>query len=213
MKDVVILGASGHARIVIDILESMQGYRILGLTARDAQLGAQVLGYPVLGDDSILEGLRAQGLRHLAIGVGGWTENGARKRVFDFAKSAGFELVSAIAPSAVVSAHATIGEGCCIFPGVVINVDVRIGRNVIVATGSTIDHETAIEDHVLVSAGVDVGAKVRLEEGCLLAIGSTVTSGMSVGRGALVAAGAVVVTNVPDGARVMGVPARKMKET
>lgn len=211
MEDVVILGASGHAKVVIDILETMQRYRILGVTTPDAKEGAELLGYPVLGDDRVLDSLRAKGLRSVAIGVGGWTENGLRKRVYDFAKAAGFHVVSAIAPSAVISPRATIGDGCCIFPGVIVNVEARIGANVIVATGSTVDHETTVEDHVLISAGVDVGANVRLGEGCLLAIGSTVTSGKTIGRHALVAAGAVVVKDVPPGARVMGVPAREMR--
>ena len=203
---VVILGSSGHAKCVMDVLEAMGSFEIVGLTTKDP---VRALGrYPVLGDDEVLPDLLSRGVTWAAVGVGGWVSNALRKQIYERVKSLGFQVVTAVHPSAVITGGVTIGEGSVIFAGVVLNPEVRIGENVVVATGSTVDHETVVESHVLISAGVSVGAKVTIREGALLAIGSTITSGITVGKDALVGAGAVVVRDVPDGVRVYGIPAR-----
>ena len=205
-EKVVVLGSGGHAKVVIDILEAEGRFEIVGLTTKDA---LQNLGnYPVLGDDEILPDLLAQGVAWAAIGVGGYTSNALRKQIYQHVKSLGFHVATAVHPSAVITGGVSIGQGSVIFAGVVLNPQVMIGDNVVVATGSTVDHETRVENHVLISAGVTVGAKVTIQEGALLAIGSTIVSGVTVGKNALVCAGAVVIRDVPDDARVLGVPAR-----
>jgi UDP-perosamine 4-acetyltransferase len=205
-KKVVVLGSRGHAKCVIDILEAMGSFEIVGLTTKDA---IEALGcYPVLGDDEVLPDLLATGVTCAAVGVGGWISNTLRRQVYERVRSIGFQVVTAVHPSAVTAGGISIGEGSVIFGGVVLNPEARLGENVVVYTGSTVDHETRVENHVLISAGVSVGANVIVREGALLAIGSTVISGITIGKEALVGAGAVVVRDVPDGCRVYGVPAR-----
>lgn len=207
-EKVVLLGSGGHAKIVLDILGEMGKYRILGITTNDKNHKGHFFGYPILGDDAILQNLMKEGVIKVAIGIGGFVDNKLRKRIYSKVKALGLKVVSAIHPSAVISKSVLLGEGNVIFPGVVINPDVRIGNNVIIATGSTIDHESIIEDHVLISAGVTVGGNSIIQEGALIALGSKVVSGIKVGKHACVAAGAVVVENIGDNAKVFGIPAR-----
>ena len=204
----VVIGSSGHAKIVIDILEQMKSYEIVGITTKSPEVGNSLMGYPFLGTDDLLPSLLSKGIQHAAIGVGGFIENQSRKIIWDKLKAMGFKLVTAIHPSAIISPHARIGNGCVIFAGVTINPDVSIGNNVVIATNSSVDHETIIEDHALISAGVTVGGNNTICEGALLAIGSVIVSGKRVGKYSLVAAGAVVVDDVPDGIAVAGIPAR-----
>lgn len=214
MKEkVVLIGNGGHAKVILDILEAVGQYQVIGVTTAKVDSQDSFCGYPVLGGDGILPGLIKQGVKKAVIGVGGFRDNSLRTKVYERVKAAGFELVSAIHPSAIISKTVVLGEANVIFPGVVINSHVRIGHNVIIATGSTIDHDVLIEDHVLVSAGVTVGANITIKEGALLALGSKVVSDIRIGRGALVAAGAVVVKDVEDETVVFGVPARPKEKT
>lgn len=207
-EKVVLLGSGGHAKVVLDILEEMDNYEIIGVTTHEKGNKDNFRGYPILGNDEVLQDLINQGLRHVAIGVGGFIDNALRRKIFSKVKMLGFMVVSPIHPSAVISKSVLLGEGNVIFPGVVINTDVHIENNVIIATGATIDHESIIEDHVLISAGVAVGANCLIQEGALLALGSKIISGLKVGQNAFVAAGAVVVKDMDDNAKVFGVPAR-----
>ena len=207
LEAVVLIGSGGHALVVLDILEAMGLYEVIGVTTNDQEMKG-FYGYPVLGTDDDLPRLLKDGVRLAAIGIGGFKDNQLRKKIYGKLKTLGFQIVTAIHPSAVIARDVKIGEGSVVFAGVVLNPRVQIGCNVVVATCSTVDHETRVEDHVLISAGVTVGAYAIVEEEALLAIGCTVVSRKKVGKNALVAAGAVVVKNVVPNTAVIGVPAR-----
>lgn len=207
-EKVILLGSGGHAKVVIDILEEMGKYEIIGITTRVKNNKDYFKGYPVLGDDTVLYDLFNQGIKYAALGVGGFANNNLRRKIFSKLKNIGFEVVSIIHPSAVISKTVTLGEGVVVCPGVAINADAHIGNNVILYTGSIIDHESIIEDHVLIATGTAVGANCLIKEGALLALGSKVISGTEVGKNVCVAAGAVVVNDIDDNLRVFGVPAR-----
>jgi len=203
----VLAGSGGHAKIVIDIIELVGVHKIIGITTQDSKLDS-FQGYPVLGSDAELPKLFKQGIRYAAVGVGGYRDNERRKIVFSHIKGLGFNVISAVHPSAIIARDVQIGEGSVVCAGVVLNPGVSIGENVIVVTGSLVDHESIVDNHVLIAGGVSVGANVHIQEEALLAIGSTVVSGKVVGKNSLVAAGAVVVKDVDAGGTVMGIPAR-----
>jgi UDP-perosamine 4-acetyltransferase len=207
-EKVVLIGNGGHAKVVIDILEEMNIYEIIGVTT-DRKDSDRFCGYPILGNDEVLLNLINNGVTHAAMGIGGFKDNNLRRKVYAKVKAYGFKFVSPIHPSAMISKSALIGEGTVIFRGVAINNDVRIGDNAFIATGSTIDHETIIEDHVLISAGVTIGAYTTIQEGALCALGAKIISGIKVGKNALIAAGAVVVNDIDDNAKVFGIPAKE----
>ena len=212
MKKVIVVGGGGHAKVVIDILEVVGEYKIVGIIDKKLKAGDILFGYPVLGNDDVLPGLLRDGITCVAMGIGGFVDNKLRKQIYIKIKSWGFTFVNAIHPSCIIMPGGSVGEGVVMFPGVVVNSSVIIGNNVILATGSTTDHETVIEDHVLVSAGVSVGAYTRIQEQALIAIGATIVSGVNIGKSSLVAAGAVVLKDVPDSTRVVGIPARVVKQ-
>jgi sugar O-acyltransferase (sialic acid O-acetyltransferase NeuD family) len=207
-KPVIVLGAGGHAKILIDIINLSDEYFLEAVVGREDEPLDFIMGQPILKGDKHLKDYLSEGVTLLTIGIGGYSDNSRRTEVYRMCKSMGFEIINLIHPSAVVAKSVKLGDGLVIFAGAVINPEVTIGSNVIIATSATIDHETTIEDHVLVSAGVTVGAGNTLKEGALLALGSKVISRVVIGRNSLVAAGAVVVKNVPDNTAVFGVPAR-----
>jgi len=208
-EKLVILGSSGHAKIVIDILEKIRKYDILGVVTNDNM--KTFMNYPVLGNDIILPKLYKDGISNVVMGIGGYRNNDLRKKVYNNIKGIGFSFISVIDPSATISKNVIIGEGAVIFAGVVINTEVVIGNDVIIATGSTIDHETIIKDHVLVSAGVTVGANDIIEDEVLLALGSNIISGIRISKNVTIGAGSVVTKDINEPGIYLGIPAKKFK--
>lgn len=213
-EDLIVIGSGGHAKVIIDILQHMSNYKIIGITSVDLKQGDIFQGYKVLGDDGILPLYINKGLKYVAMGIGGYRDNKLRKYVFNKIKSLGLVFINVLHPKSIISNTAKLAEGVTILPGAIINTDVTIGDNVIIATGASVEHETIIENHVLVSAGVTIGAYSIIKEGALIALGSKVISGITIGSNALVAAGAVVTNDIKENQRVFGIPAKEkiMKE-
>ena len=209
-KKVIVVGTGGHAKVVIDILQLMGIYEIIGVTSVSMKKGLPFCGYPVIGEDSDIKSYNRKEFC-IAMGLGGFTNNNLRTKVYNYFKELGFHFCNVIHPSVVFSSSSIIGEASVLFPGVVINTDVTIGNNTIIATGSTIDHETRIGNNVLVSAGVTIGAYVNIEDNCVIALGAKVVSGITVKKENLIAAGAVVVKNTLENQSLFGLPAKAKK--
>lgn len=208
-EKIILIGTGGHAGVVLDILNEIDQYEIIGVTTKGLNKGDYFKDILVLGDDSVLAEFKKKGIDKVALGIGGFKDNYLRKSIFLYLKELGFEVISVVHPKSIISRTVEIGEGACIFPGVIINSNVRIGNNVIIATGSSIDHETIIEDHVLISAGVTIGACSLIKQEALIALGAKIVSGISIGAETLIAAGAVVVQDIANNEKVYGIPAKK----
>ncbi|MBL8384249.1 MAG: acetyltransferase [Burkholderiales bacterium] len=207
--DIVVFGASGHGKVVLDIIEREGIWRVVAL-ADDAQRlhGTDLYGYRVAGGREWLQTVDPAGRRGLvAIGA-----NAARRTVAEWMRAAGFSFIAARHPAASLARGAAIGEGSVVMAGAVVNSDAQIGRHCIVNTAASVDHDSAVGDFSHVGPGVRLCGGVRVGAGVLLGAGATVIPGRRIGDGAVVGAGAVVVTDVPAGAVVAGVPARAVHE-
>lgn len=210
MSQLVVAGAGGHARSILDALTADPSVTVVGCTDPHVPPGFLVGEVEVLGDDGILPMLRESGRADAAaVGVGGVGDNGPRRRLFDTLRALRFDLAPILAPGAHVSCSATLGEGTVVLPGAVVGSGARIGCNVIVNCGAIVEHNCSIGHHCHIASGATVGGNVAVAEGAHVGLGATVRQGISIGTNALVAAGAVVVEDVPDHARVMGIPARR----
>jgi UDP-perosamine 4-acetyltransferase len=212
MIKVIGFGAGGHARVVIDTLTTMGGFEIVGLLDQDRSLwNTEMLGVSVLGDDSLRDELHQRGVHSAFIGLGSIKNAEPRKRLYEMARTSGFELVRAIHPSAVVSRHAVIGDGPMIMAGAIINPAARIGNNVIINSGAIVEHDCEIADHSHVATGARLGGAVKIGTGSHVGLGASIREGIRVGAGAIVGAGAVVIEDVPDRTVVAGVPASVLR--
>lgn len=207
MKKVILLGSGEHAVAVIDAIREKGDYEILGCISDDTDPARLVGGLPILGRESEIGSIDRHTIS-VAIGLGGWNDNRARKEIFERAQALDLDILTVVHPGAHIAGSATIGPGSAIFHGAYIGTETIIGQNVIIHVNSTVHHQTTIADHALVSSHVCIGANVKLEESVFLSIGSTVASQVTVGSGSLVAAGAVVLDDVAPGSRVAGTPAK-----
>lgn len=211
---VVGVGAGGHAKILVELLERAEKYELVGFTDADPKRwGTKVMGYPVLGGDEELAGLYAKGIRAAFIGVGAVSSTGTRlrARLFRQAVSLGFQMLTLIHPQASVSPSATVRVGSVVMAGSVVSTEVRVGDNVVIYPGTVIEHDSVIDNHVHLSPGVLLAGGVHIEEGAFIGIGTSIIQGVHVGRGTTIGAGSVVLGDVPANVIVAGVPARILK--
>jgi len=206
--DVLILGAGGHGKVVLDILRAAGEHRVVGFIDADRSLaGTSVGGVPVLGAPNLLPKLRAKA-KGAIVAIG---DNHTRQSYAAMVSEHGFELINAIHPAAVVSPSANLGRNVAICAGAVVCVEASIDDSVIINTGAVVDHECEVGEAVHVCPGALLAGRVRVGAEAFIGLGAKVIQCLAVGAGAIVGAGAVVIDEVPAGATVVGVPARVIK--
>lgn len=210
MEPLVIIGAGGHGRVVLDIVRTAGLYQPIGFVDAETRLaGSRVGGLSVLGPTNVLPKLRQQHrVLHAIVAIG---DNRTRLRYTSAMQAEGFELVSAIHPTAFVSPSAKLGVNVVVGPNASIITESRIGDSVIINTGAIVEHECEIAEAVHVAPGACLAGRVRVGSCAFIGIGAQVIQCLAVGEGATVGAGAVVLEDVADGATVVGVPARVVK--
>jgi UDP-perosamine 4-acetyltransferase len=207
--DVILIGAGGHGRVVLDILRAAGVHKPIGFLDADPQLTGQTIGgLPVLGQINLLPKLKAQKVKGAIISIG---DNSPRRRYFKKVTDHGFELVNAVHPGSQVSSTARLGRNIVIAAGAVISTDAQISDGVIVNTSAVIDHECEIGYAVHVCPSATLAGRVRVGDETFLGLGCNIIQCLKIGSHATVGAGATVIQDVPDGATVVGVPARVIK--
>ena len=212
-KKCVILGAGGHARVLIDCLQTAAIVELVGILDPNPDLiGKEIFGIPIIGNDDMLAELQGKGVDWFVIGLGGTGNNRPRIHLFDLACRNGLKPLTVHHPSAIVSSKAEIGDGAQLLPGCIVNANARIGRNCILNSGSIVEHDCIIGDHVHIATGAKLASTVRVGEGAHIGAGATIRQCIEIGEFAVVGAGSVVVRNVQPNIIVIGVPAKPLKQ-
>ncbi|MGV8884420.1 MAG: acetyltransferase [Microbacteriaceae bacterium] len=203
-ESVVILGAGGHASVLREILLE-QSVSVIGYIAPTRQQNA-LGGLKWLGADDALSGLDSSTV-DLVNGVGLARAGRARRDVFDRAKSLGFRFRTIVDATAVVKASARLGEGAQVLAGAIVGTGAVVGDDSIVNTGAIVDHDCVIGAHAHIATGAALAGAVGVGESSHVGLGARVIQGVTIGSGSTIGAGSVVLTDVPDCATAVGVPA------
>lgn len=207
VRNVLLIGAGGHARVVVEALLDMGDAVVVGAISRDGR-GVDRLPVPSISAESEWENTaESVGADTFCVAIG---DNDARRRWSEKLTESGHSITQAISAGAVVSGSATIGAGAQLMAGAVVNAAARVGDGVIVNTNASVDHDCDVGDFVHIAPAAVLGGSVVVGAGALVGIGSRVLPGITIGEGATVGAGAVVIRDVPPGVTVVGVPARAL---
>jgi acetyltransferase EpsM len=194
-----LYGASGHAKVIIDVLRDM-GIPVLGAFDKNPAI-KEVGGIPVLGSE-----VEHELNEPVIISIG---DNAIRRRVAESLKHA---FGKAVHSTAIISPSATIQEGTVVMQGAIVQASANIGRHVIVNTGASIDHDCQIGDYAHISPGAVLSGNVEIGEGTHIGAGAVVIPNLKIGRWCKIGAGTVVIRDIPDGVTAVGNPARIIKE-
>ena len=194
----IIIGASGHGKVVADVARNC-GYTEIVFLDNNSEI-KKCAGYPVLGPDTLVNEL--EGDVFIAIG-----NAKIRKQLMDSETERNFPVL--VHPSAVVAENVTLGPGTVVMAGTVINPGVVIGRGVIVNTSSSIDHDCILGDFVHVAVGAHLCGTVNVGEKTWIGAGATVSNNVEICGGCMIGAGAVVIKDINEPGTYVGVPAKR----
>lgn len=209
--NMVVVGSSGHAKVVIDVIEKQGAWRIAGLLDATRQVGEATLGYGVLGTEEDLPGLAEQHqLSGFLVAIG---DNFTRGRVYQRIRDRVPALlpVSAVHPGAAIGAHATIHPGAVVMAGATVNPSAVAGEGTIINTNASLDHDSVMDSFSSLAPRVAVGGNCRIGSYSAISIGAVVKHGITIGARTVVGAGAVVLQDIGDNLVAYGVPARPVR--
>jgi UDP-N-acetylbacillosamine N-acetyltransferase len=197
--------------VVADIVRLSGDYELIGFLddVNPRRRNAEFYGAPILGGQEQLGSLKRKGVSHLILGFGHCE---ARLRLADFVRAEGFSLATAIHPSAIIAADASIGSGTVITGGAVVNPGSKIGENVIINTSASVGHECVVEDGAHVGPGARLAGKVVVGRASWVGIGAIVVERVRIGANSLIGAGGVVVNDIPEGVVAYGNPAKVVRK-
>ncbi|MBX9679775.1 MAG: NeuD/PglB/VioB family sugar acetyltransferase [Gemmataceae bacterium] len=208
MNDLVIFGAGGHGREILDAVRAVNHvsprYRFLGFID-DGNVDRELLdrqGAAYLGDRFVLLRLRV----HYLLGIG----SSATRRRLDAMIGDAAEPDTLVHPTAQVGSHVRMAPGVLLAVGAVVTTNVTVGRHSHLNVKAVVSHDCRIGDFVTISPGALINGNVDIEDDALIGAGAIVLPGCRIGRGAVVGAGAVVIDDIPPEATVVGVPARSI---
>ena len=205
---ILIFGAAGHAKVIIDLVEKEGSHEILGLIDSSKKKGDDLMGYKILGQESDLPDIMANhSIKGGVIAIG---DNGLRKKVNDKILRAcpDFNFLSFVHPSASMGKSAEVGIGSVILAGVIVNSDCRIGNHCILNTNSSLDHDSVMNNFSSLAPNSTVGGNVKIGEVSSIALGANIIQNITIGKHALIGAGSVVVEDIKDFSVNYGVPSK-----
>jgi sugar O-acyltransferase (sialic acid O-acetyltransferase NeuD family) len=211
MKNVVLIGAGGHGKVVIDIIEKEKAFSLLGLLDSRLTVDERLLTYQVLGSDTDLPTLYQQlNIYGAVVAIG---DNWLRSEVVDRVRRTVPELifVNCVHPSAQIASDVTIGAGNIIMAGCVVNSGTVIGNCCILNTGCSIDHDCVVGDYASFGPRSCAGGNVEVGSFSAVCLGANIIHRRKIGSHTVVGAGATVLTDLPSNIVAYGTPARQVR--
>lgn len=199
MEKLIIIGASGHGKVIADIALKC-GYKDIAFLDDNISL-TECAGFPVVGttkDANMIEGDKI-----IAIG---------NAKIRESLQKSIKNIVTLIHPNAVISRRVKIGRGTVVMADSVINSDAEIGEGCIVNTCASIDHDCKIGNYVHISVGSHVAGTVEIGDRTWIGAGATVINNINICGDCMIGAGAVVINDIKTSGTYIGIPARKSRE-
>ena len=211
-KKILIIGASGHAKVIIDIIEQHDHYEIFGLIDTYKPIGTELGGYKILGNEyDILELMNSHDIYGGIIAVGdNWKRLALHQAITKQTKK--FNFITAIHPKASIGKGVSVANGTVIMAGSVINCDAKVGAFCILNSISSLGHDSIMEDFSSLAPGVNVGGNAKIGYASAISMGANIIENIEIGIHTVVGAGATVIENVGDYKVVCGVPAKEIRQ-
>ena len=212
MENIVVFGSSGHAKVVIDMIEKSNLYKVCGYIDSFRGRGEKIFDYSVLGNDLELADLIPKyNITGGVIAIGdNFTRYKIYKRVTEIMPQ--FRFIPVIHPKSCIAKGVEIGIGTVVMPGAIINSDCKIGNFCILNTKSSLDHDSKMENFSSLAPGVTAGGNVHIKEFAAVCLGASIAHGITIADNCVIGAGSVVLKNTESYSVVYGVPGKIIRK-
>ena len=198
MNEIILLGAGGHARSCIDVIEEEKIYKIAGLIVQsDKYQKKSLLNYPIIGTDDELSYQRKK-YKNAFISVGQIYSSDTRKKLFNKLKKLDFVVPTIFSPLSHISSHANIGKGTILMHNTIVNSNAKIGNNCIINNKALIEHDAIIGDNCHIATGAIVNGNVSIGDNSFIGSGVITKNNISIGSNCLIGAGMIIKSNIKD---------------
>lgn len=194
----LLVGAGGHARACIDVVEQEGRFAVAGLIGLPTEVGTTVSGYLVVGtDEDLPDVLRKH--RQALVSIGQIKTPEPRLRAFSLLERSGVVQPAIVSPRAYVSRHAKVGVGTIVMHGAIINAGASVGRNCIINSLALIEHDVVIEDHCHIATSAAINSGVHIGRATFIGSGTTVRQSTRIGERCVIGMGQRVLADCETG--------------
>lgn len=207
-QDLILIGGGEHARVIADAARSRPDlWNVVGFV--DPNPCPKTVSLGIRQFRSEHDGLANASSSHFVLGIGKIDSLLLRRELVKQYAEPGVRWATVVHASACVSPSAILGEGVVIFAGAIVNTAAVLERHCMVNSGAIVEHDVRVGEFTFVGPGATIGGGTDIGADSYLGLGCRVRDHISVGRAVMLGMGTVVVKAVPDGATMMGVPARE----
>lgn len=212
MKNILIYGASGHAKMIIDSIEKQNNYNIKGFVDSYKPLHLSIYNYKIIGNlDTLPELIKTHNIEGIVIAVGdNYARQMAYKNIINIAPQ--LQFVSIIHPTAVIAKDVKIEEGTAVMANAVVNASAKVGKVCILNTASTLGHDSEMADFSSLASGVHIGGNVQIGFCSAISLSATIIQNISIGDYTVVGAASLVLKPIGNYKLAFGSPIHTLKE-
>ena len=201
LESILLIGAGGHAKACIDVIEQEGRFSIKGLVGLSHEVGSQIFDYPVIGADEDLPALLGD-CANVLITIGQIKSPEPRIRLFEFLQEQDCLFPVIVSPHAYVSPHVRLKEGTIVMHGAVINAGAVVGRNCIINSLSLLEHDVVVEDHCHIATSAKINGEVSIGAGTFIGSNSCVRQNIKIGEKCLIGMDQRILEDCEAGARI-----------
>ena len=193
MKEkIILIGCGGHARSVIEIIESTNYWAIEGLVGKKEELNKKILGYEIIATDDDLEIIREK-IQYSFISIGQIKNSQTRVKILEKLNKLNFKLPNLISSSAIVSRHSKLKYGISVGHGAIINAGAKIEENCIINSNALIEHDVEVSKNSHISTGALINGNVKIGKNCFIGSGSIIREGIKIPNNTIIGAGKTIL--------------------
>ena len=207
MRTILVIGAGGHARVVVDVAKSA-GFEVCGII--DINFLSQkesIINTPVIGGMNTLKDYDPESIG-VAIALG---KSELRSEYFIKILNSKFKIISIISPTAIISKYVKMGKGVFVNAGAIISAEAIIGNNTIINSGAIVEHEVKIGKDSHVGPGVKIGGRTTIGDNTFIGLGATIIDNIKIGNCVTIGAGSVIINDIDPNTTIVGIPGRTVK--